>query len=63
MTPQTKNISDDIMKYQTLFFLKKHIFSLLLIPTLILTMVASSQAEDFLLFYGNDVRGELEPCG
>jgi len=30
---------------------------------ILLTMVPASWAEEFLLFYGNDVRGELQPCG
>jgi hypothetical protein len=51
------------MKYLTFFPLKKYIFSLLLASTVVMTIVSSSQAENFLLFYGNDVRGELEPCG
>lgn len=43
---------------------KKGIFSyLLLVLTLLLTVVPTSWAEEFLLFYGNDVRGELKPCG
>ncbi|MCW5203980.1 hypothetical protein VU11_00380 [Desulfobulbus sp. US2] len=37
-----------------------HFFLLLI---LLLTVVAPSWAEEFLLFYGNDVRGELQPCG
>lgn len=35
-------------------------FFLLLI---LLTIAPTSRAEEFLLFYGNDVRGELQPCG
>ncbi|MCW5212598.1 hypothetical protein VU04_06780 [Desulfobulbus sp. TB] len=45
----------------------RQLSSLLLVFTLVLTGfltgVQSSQAENFLLFYGNDVRGELQPCG
>jgi hypothetical protein len=37
-----------------------HLFLLLI---LLLTVAPSSWAEEFLLFYGNDVRGELQPCG
>lgn len=58
----TKNSPTNSPTQQT-----KHFSSLLLVFTLVLTGfltgVQSSQAEDFLLFYGNDVRGELQPCG
>jgi hypothetical protein len=43
---------------------RKRMFSRLF-PLLIMLLTAapSSWAKDFLLFYGNDVRGELQPCG
>jgi hypothetical protein len=43
--------------------LRKRMFSHLFLLILLLTVVPSSWAEEFLLFYGNDVRGELQPCG
>lgn len=47
---------------------RKRMFSrlfplLIMLLIMLLTAVPSSWAKDFLLFYGNDVRGELQPCG
>lgn len=39
------------------------LFRIFFLLILLLTAVSSSRAEEFLLFYGNDIRGELEPCG
>ncbi len=36
------------------------VLTFLLLPA---STVLSADAAEFLLFYANDVRGELEPCG
>ncbi|MCI5207607.1 MAG: hypothetical protein D3910_02165 [Candidatus Electrothrix sp. ATG2] len=59
-----KNIALDIMNHIKMLSSRKgsllHLFFALIV---LLTVVPSSWAEEFLLFYGNDVRGELQPCG
>jgi hypothetical protein len=42
---------------------KSLMLTVLTLPLLLLAMAPSSNAAEFTLFYANDVRGEIEPCG
>jgi hypothetical protein len=51
------------MNHPALLSLVKRVAPHFVLLIILLTVVPTSWAEEFLLFYGNDVRGELQPCG
>ena len=60
---KTYNHSVHIMNRLALLSLVKRVAPHFFLLIMFLTLVPTSWAEEFLLFYGNDVRGELQPCG
>lgn len=52
-----------IKGYQVMLNKRSLMLTVLTLPLLLLVMASSSRASEFLLFYANDVRGEIEPCG
>ncbi|MCI5121213.1 MAG: hypothetical protein D3908_08505 [Candidatus Electrothrix sp. AUS4] len=60
---KTHNHSVRTMNRPALLSLVKRVAPYFFLLIMFLTLVPTSWAEEFLLFYGNDVRGELQPCG
>lgn len=60
---KTHNHTIHTMNRPTLLSLVKRVTPHFVLLIGLLTVVPTSWAEEFLLFYGNDVRGELQPCG